>query len=98
MICKTQSVGKNLKEAMDNLKCIGEESLNPWHKAALQVDSKPVFKLQQVLKDDHQGKAILDLEVTEQEAKKLKREPKPKTEDEDDSEKEDSKPESKPKN
>lgn len=72
LLCKTQATGDNLKEALENLTCkTQEKGIDPFHRAALMADGKSVFKLEQAIKDEQKGKSIVDVDVSEKEAKKL---------------------------
>lgn len=55
LLCRTQGVGDTLDDALEQLKCVGEETWNPLHKAALQVDGKRVFELKQKIPNDYHG-------------------------------------------
>ncbi len=59
LLCRTQGVGDTLEDAFKELKCKGEETWNPLHKAAIQVDGKLVFELEQKVPDDYKGETRL---------------------------------------
>ena len=72
LLCKTQATGDNLKEALENLTCkTQEKGIDLFHRAALMADGKSVFKLEQAIKDEQKGKSIVDVDVTEKEAKRI---------------------------
>lgn len=72
LLCKTQGVGGNVKEALENLTCkTQEKGIDLFHRAAVVADGKFVWKLEQAIKDEQKGKSIVDVDVTEEEAKKL---------------------------
>ncbi len=55
LLCRTQAIGDTLEDALKTLRCRGEETWNPLHKAAIQVDGKLVFELKQVVSNDYKG-------------------------------------------
>ena len=60
LLCRTQGVGDTLEDALKELKCKGELTFNPMHKAAFQVDGKLVFELEQKIPDDYKGTTRLN--------------------------------------
>jgi len=64
LLCRTQAIGNTLEDALEKLKCKGEETWNPLHKAAIQVDSKLVFELKQKIPDNYHGTTRLTGEPT----------------------------------
>lgn len=80
--CKTEGLGSTLKEAYANLKCKGYLGPNQNHRAAFVVDGKEMFKLEQVVKDDHKGKTNLSGNVERsKKSSKSNQDKKEKTED-----------------
>ena len=72
LLCKTQATGNNLVGALENLTCNSQEKgIDPFHRAAIMADGKSVFKLEQAIKDEQIGKSIVDVDVTEKEARRL---------------------------
>lgn len=55
LLCRTQGIGDTLEDALKELKCKGELTFNPAHKASFQVDGKAVYELKQKIPDDYKG-------------------------------------------
>lgn len=71
LICRTSSVGETTKEALENLNCKTRDGIDPLHKAAIKCDGRNVFELKEFNKA-HQPRSIVEVEMTEAEAKKAK--------------------------
>ncbi len=86
LLCRTQGVGDTLQDALKNLKCKGEETWNPLHKAAMQVDGKLVYELKQKVPNHYHGTTRLTGEPTpgRASASKSKKAKKPEPEPEED--------------